>query len=354
MDLQEIFAQFHTSTTAPEILPYGNGHIHDTYRIGTPENPFSSILQKINTNVFADPAILIDNHLQLLESPSFIDPGGMEIPRLIPTHSGEYLYRHADGSVWRAMTFIEGTHSLETCTRPKQAFEAGRAYGWFNCACLDLDPGHFREAIPAFHDLASRLARFRDAQKKDVAGRKEAVAVFIDFFECRADQLLAIQQAMTAGEIPVRITHNDTKINNVLFRGDLAAAVIDLDTVGPGTVFYDYGDALRTLANAAKEDELDVRMVKFDLTIFEAFTRGYLHQTGKMMTKTEKEWLYLAPKLMSYIMGIRFLTDFLQGDIYYKITYPEHNLIRTQVQQKLILEIEAKTPEIQKIIDNYV
>jgi Ser/Thr protein kinase RdoA (MazF antagonist) len=326
-----ISAYFNTSISL-KLIPFGNGHIQSTYKVDFDETSF--ILQKINAAVFTKPEVLISNHLKVLEvlgqNPKYI------VPQLLKTKNKKFFYKDEEGGFWRLMEFVANTYSLEKTEKPAQAFEAGKAYGWFAKIMQKADVGDFEEAIPQFHSLSLRLKQFEDALQNDLALRKESVRDEIDFFLKRKDELLELEKLIINGEIPKRIVHNDTKINNVLFKNEKAVAVIDLDTTGPGTVLYDYGDALRTIANTADEDEEDLKKVKFSFDNFSGFTKGYLSQTASFLTKSEKENLHLAPVLMTYIIGLRFLTDFLNGDVYFKTSKPKHNLLRSRVQMKLI------------------
>ncbi|NOY49762.1 MAG: aminoglycoside phosphotransferase family protein, partial [Chlorobi bacterium] len=321
------------------VSEFGNGHIQSTFKIETPKSDF--VLQKINTSVFQQAYILINNHILLQNHLESIEKPDYTIPRLIKTKGDEFYYENQQSGFWRLISYIPNTRSLEKTENPVQAFEAGKAYGWFAKVLQKANISSFEEAIPEFHSISHRLRQFEEALQKDAALRKESVKEEIDFFMQRKEELLKLEQLIVKGKIPKRIVHNDTKINNVLFRGTKAVAVIDLDTVGPGSILFDYGDALRTIANTANEDEEDIKKVKFSFDNYNGFTKGYLSQTASFLSISEKQNLHLSPVLMTYIVGLRFLTDFLNGDIYFKTKKENHNLIRTRVQQKLIMEIEG-------------
>jgi hypothetical protein len=349
----EVTGTFFPGRKVTGIHPYGNGHINDTFLLQVePEAACLTtafILQRINTSVFKDPAGIITNHLRLQRT---LGTGGdgIVIPALLPAGNGEYLFTDRDGGAWRAMAFIPQTHSIELVEEPWQAHQAGNAFGWFARSCSQLDPAGFKEAIPDFHRLSFRLQQLRDAVENNGAGRLEQVRDVVDFFQERADALGQVERLADRGEIPLRVVHNDTKINNLLFLDRKAVAVIDLDTVGPGSLFYDYGDAIRTGANAAREDERDPRKATLVPWAFEAYTRAYMQQAGPMATPREKECFHLAPVLMTYIMGIRFLADYLNGDVYYKTAYADHNLVRTRVQQALIADMESRASWMREVI----
>ncbi len=346
---ESVISTYFNTSILLKIIPFGNGHIQSTYKVDFETTSF--ILQKINTAVFTKPEVLISNHLKVLEclgqNPKYI------IPHLIKTSTNNYFCADDEGGFWRLMEFVPNTHSLETTENPNQAYEAGKAYGWFANALKKVKISDFEEAIPRFHSLSLRLKQFEEAMKNDIASRKESVKNEIDFFLQRKEELLKLEQLIESGKIPKRIVHNDTKINNVLFRGAKAVAVIDLDTTGPGSILFDYGDALRTIANTAKEDEEKLEMVKFDFNNFSNFSKGYLSEVSSFLNKAEKQNLHLAPSLMTYIIGLRFLTDFLNGDVYFKTEKTSHNLIRSRVQQKLILSIEEQNNSIKESINSY-
>jgi len=343
---KSVISTYFNTSISLKLIPFGNGHIQSTYKVDFDETSF--ILQKINTAVFTKPEVLISNHLKVLEvlgqNPKYI------VPQLLKTKNNKFFCKDEERGFWRLMEFVPNTYSLEKTEKPDQAFEAGKAYGWFAKILQKADVGDFEEAIPEFHSLSLRLKQFEDALQNDLALRKESVRDEIDFFLQRKDELLKPEQLIISGEIPKRIVHNDTKINNILFKGTKASAVIDLDTVGPGSILFDYGDALRTIANTADEDEEDLKKVKFSFDNFNGFTKGYLSQTASFLTKSEKQNLHLAPVLMTYIIGLRFLTDFLNGDVYFKTKKENHNLIRTRVQQELIKDIEKQMREIKETV----
>lgn len=330
------------------VKPFGNGHINDTYKVEL--NPSSVyILQRINTAVFRNPQILIDNHLKIQK----INDGSnsvMEIAKLIQDSYGNYLFTDRQGGAWRLTSYFTDSYSIDVVEESWQAYQSGLGFGWFAKTTHSLDVKDFKEAIPDFHSLSFRLGQLEKAINDDKAERAQSNLPLIQFYKQREQSLRQVERLIQCGEIPLRVVHNDTKINNILFRDKKAIAVIDLDTVGPGSILFDYGDALRTGANSAVEDEKKLEKVSFNIELFRAFTVGYLSQVKEILTPKEEEFLYLAPVLMTYIMGIRFLADYLKGDVYYKIAYPDHNLDRSKVQMKLIESIESKENIMQEII----
>ncbi len=351
--LENIAKKFFPYSIISDIQPFGNGHINNTYKVTMKGEESDFILQCINTEVFKNPQEIAKTHLHLQDT-IFKSKQDLLIAKLIPTSTGEILYRDYNGGFWRATTFIHNSYTIEVVKQPWQAYQAGNAFGWFARAIRKLDPAHFKESIKDFHRLSFRIKQLDQAIENNEAKRLNKVLSVVDFFTDRKHELSVIEKWVDEGKIPLRMVHNDTKINNLLFREKKAAAVIDLDTVGPGILYFDYGDALRTSANTASEDEKKLVNVEFHMGFFEAFTKGYLQQVKSIMNTKEEKYLYLAPKLMTFIIGIRFLTDYLNGDIYYKTAYPEHNLTRCLVQKKLIESMEDKQDKMKKIIEGYI
>jgi len=344
-----IVSAFFPGASITELAPFGNGHINDTFKVQLKNQPEAFILQKINVDVFPDPEGLVSNHTQIQEHLASLDTD-LEIPSLLPTREGGYLVMDEVKGAWRMMNFIRDSYSVEVLSELKQAREAGRAFGWFARQCAPLDASRFKEAIRDFHRLSFRVRQLDEAIAANKAGRLAAVAHLVAFYKARQEKLLTIEQQVDRGEIPLRVTHNDTKINNLLFRDGKACAVIDLDTVGPGILYFDFGDSLRTIANRAAEDEQNLDLVDFNPEAFEAFTRAYLKEAAPIVSPGETQGFYLAPVLMTFIMGIRFLADYLNGDLYYKTAFAEHNLVRSKVQGKLIESMEAQEAFMQTCI----
>jgi Ser/Thr protein kinase RdoA (MazF antagonist) len=233
------------------------------------------------------------------------------------------------------------------------AFEAGRAFGLFQYLTADMDPSGLFEVLPGFHDAQLRLSNFRKSVERDVAGRRSSVNGDIRFAEARAEKMQQIKQLGEAGKIPLRVTHNDTKCNNVLFSPeDKAIAIVDLDTIMPGYSLYDFGDAIRTGTNTAAEDEQNLDKVGINLDLFEAYTGGYLSVALPSLNQVELEHLAFSARYMTWLIGLRFLTDYLDGDVYYKTSFPEHNLHRARVQFKLLESMEMNAQKMEAIIDN--
>ncbi|MCP4311505.1 MAG: aminoglycoside phosphotransferase family protein [Bacteroidetes bacterium] len=350
MMLEQIISEFFPGKIVDEANAYGNGHINDTYKVVFKGETEACILQKINIAVFTNPVGLVDNHIKIQK---FLESceSDLVIPLLIPVTIGGYLHTDESGGVWRMMNFIPDSYSIGIVTEGWQASQAGNGYGWFARSCAGLDASEFVEAIKDFHRLSFRVWQLDEAIKGDRAGRLESVQELVDFYKERQEKLMVIEKMVDAGEIPQRVVHNDTKIDNLLFRGEKASAVIDLDTVGPGILYYDFGDSIRTISNSAAEDEKDLSKVEFSTLAYREFARGYLSQVKSITTPGEAGYYYLAPVLMTYIMGIRFLADYLNGDVYYKVGYPEHNVVRSRVQRRLIECMEEKESYMKEVIE---
>lgn len=351
--LKQIISEFFPGEEVAEVNAYGNGHINDTYKVVFQGGVDPCILQKINVAVFTNPDGLVDNHMKIQHSLE-ADKSDMEIPSLCPVASGGYLHIDESKGVWRMMNFIPDSYSIGIVKEDWQASQAGRGYGWFAKSCAGLDASEFVEAIKDFHRLSFRVRQLDQAIEGDQAGRLAGVQELVDFYKARQEKLMVIERMVDAGEIPLRVTHNDTKIDNLLFRGEKACAVIDLDTTGPGILYYDFGDSIRTISNTAAEDEKDLSKVEFNATAYREFARGYLAQVKSITTPGEAGRYYLAPVLMTYIMGIRFLADYLNGDVYYKTGYPEHNVVRSRVQRRLIECMEEQEDYMKEVIGEII
>jgi Ser/Thr protein kinase RdoA (MazF antagonist) len=356
--LEEIFDSFKADGSYLSGEPYGSGHIHDTFRVETAEKDKDDyILQKLNIKVFKNIPELQNNiervTIHLKNKLSRIP--GSDIKReclsLIPSKEGKSWIVDKEGNFWRMYIFISRHHSYNIVDSADKAFEGGKAIGRFQAMLSDMPGGPLFETIPWFHNIEKRLDTFNLKIKENPAGRVGSVAEEIDHFLKRAEEMKIILSLGREGKIPIRITHNDTKFNNILLdENDKALCVIDLDTVMPGYVHYDFGDAIRTAANPASEDETDLSKVKVDIDRFRAYSEGYLSETGNTLNDTEKEYLAFAPRLITYTIALRFLTDYIDGDNYFKIHYKTQNLQRARTQLKLVMSMEEQYEEMREII----
>ena len=351
LDLNEILSNFSVNSTIKE---YGNGHINDTYCTEKPKY----ILQRINTNVFKNPDELMQNIENVTEflRKKIIDNYGepdRETMTIIKTTDGKNYYKVDKDNVFRLYKFISGTKTVESGASVKDMFNAGKGFGRFTKMLDDFPIDTLFETIKDFHNTPKRVEALKEAIENDIAGRRKYAVKEIDFAIENSGFAGVITDGLKSCDIPLRVTHNDTKINNLLFdeQSGEALCVIDLDTVMPGSMLYDFGDALRIGASTAAEDETDLSRVHFDEAVFKAFAKGYIGEVKDVMTKREAELFAFSVKLMTYECGIRFLTDYLNGDTYFKIHRENHNLERARNQFKLVEE-KAKKEDILKEIVN--
>jgi Ser/Thr protein kinase RdoA (MazF antagonist) len=318
------------------------------------------LLQRINDRVFSSPERLMENveavtaHLRAKLKAAGSDPD-REALTLVRTVDGGVLHRTRSGEYWRAMYFIEGASSHEQAAGPGQVRGAGRAFGRFLALLSDFPVERLHETIPGFHHTPGRVKALRDAVRRDIAGRAQAARDEIAFVEERAATTAELLDLLEAGTLPLRVTHNDTKLDNVLIDDETGEGicVIDLDTVMPGLAAYDFGDAVRSMANSAAEDERDLDRVSLDLEAYEQLIAGYLEGAGGCLTPAEIDSLTTGARLMTLECGIRFLTDHLEGDRYFRTRRPGHNLDRCRTQFKLVRQMESERAEMERIIDRY-
>jgi Ser/Thr protein kinase RdoA (MazF antagonist) len=363
LSLPSIVANFALDGTFLDAAPYGSGHINDTFAVRLRQSDGAArryILQRINTTIFKEPDKLMENVVRVTEHlrRKLAAAGGnaqRRALRLFPTRAGGAYHTDQAGHVWRVYAFIEGARTFDLIASPQQAGQAGRAFGEFQKLAADLPPPRLHETLPGFHDTPQRYARFQEALARDVAGRAAGARGEIDFalgWEKRAGLLVDAQRQ---GRLPERITHNDTKCNNVMIDDATGAGlcVIDLDTVMPGLAVNDFGEAIRTGAATAAEDERDLSRVGLRLDLFEAYARGYLDAVRDLLTPAEIDHLVLAAQMMTYENGLRFLTDHLAGDVYYKIHHPGHNLDRCRTHWAMLREMQRRSDEMERIVRRY-
>lgn len=353
IDVESIPGQFAENLSTCTTVPITLGHINQTHKVMVNGAP-AFLLQQINNTVFKNVDALMQNTqlvLNTLEAAMAVHNDGLLVPKLILTKSGTTYYNDDEGKYWRMFSFIEGSKTIQSVRKYSDAYEGGRAYGLFLNGVSGLQPEQLNITIPDFHSLEIRFKAFQKAIELNPAKRVNEAKEEIDFALDMIGPRMSIPDLIAAGSIPIRIVHNDTKFNNLIFsRQGKAIAVIDLDTVMPGSALFDFGDAIRTAANSAREDEANLKNVKFDISIFEAFAAGYIESTEHLLTRAELENFPEAALFMTYIIGIRFLTDFLNGDVYFHTRYPNHNLIRARVQFELLRKMQQELPEMKKVI----
>jgi hypothetical protein len=361
-DLKEIFGLFTPEGSYQSGEPFGSGHIHDTFRVQTIETDKDDyILQRLNNKIFKNipqlqknierVTVHLSNKLQQI-------PGSnikRECLTLIPSKDGKSWIIDKDGNYWRMYIFISNHRSYNIVDSPDKAYEGGKAIGRFQAMLADMPGEPLAETIPKFHNIENRLEMLVQKISENPAGRVDSVTEEIKEYMVRGEEMKTILRLGREGKIPLRITHNDTKFNNILLdENDKALCVIDLDTVMPGYVHYDFGDAIRTVTNTAAEDEKDLSKIEMNILLFEAYARGFLSEAGKTLNDVEKEYLAFAPKLITYTIGVRFLTDYIDGDNYFKIHHKLHNLQRTRAQLKLVMSMENQYAEMKRIIEKLV
>ena len=341
--------------------PVSEGHINDTYIVEYEMEDGSVakyLLQRINVNVFKKPIELMENVCGVT---SFLrkkieknggDPS-RETLTVYPAKDGKNYYMAQDGGCWRVYNFVDDTFTISEITSPVDFRNAALAFGNFSKLLADYPIDTLYDTIPNFHNTPSRFNDLKIAVEKNLSGRRDNALPEIEFAFAREKDCGVITDILGTDRLPLRVTHNDTKLNNVLF--DKATkkglCVVDLDTVMPGSSLYDFGDSIRFGANTAAEDEKDLSKVSLSLEYFKAYVDGYLEAAGESLTDDEIDLLPFSAKLLTFECGMRFLGDYINGDVYFKIEYPEHNLIRARTQFKLVEDIEAKYDEMKAIVD---
>jgi len=354
--LAAVANQFQIRGEFAEAAPYGSGHINDTWCIVSLHAgvPIRSILQRINRNVFANTVALMENIERVtthLAAKISSDPDRMRrVLTLIPARDGRVWHVDAEGSYWRACHFIDHAHTYDAVESTHQAFQAAKAFGQFQKMLVDLPEPRLHNTIPDFHNTPLRFAAFEQAVEAGVAGRAILAKPEIEFALARRSMTGVLLNA----NLPERVTHNDTKFNNVLIDDTTGEAicVVDLDTVMPGSALYDFGDMVRTTTSPANEDERDLSRVNMQFPMFEALVAGYLAAAGGFLADTEKQLLAFSGKLITFEQGIRFLTDYLAGDTYYKIHRDGHNLDRCRTQFKLVESIEQQEEKMARFVQS--
>ncbi len=330
--------------------PYGNGHINDTFLTVT-ETGKRYILQRINHFIFKDPRAIMKNICAVTEhirSKAETDKERASLV-VVPTELGETCFSDSIGSWWRMYEFCEGTETKEKVTSEREFVDCAEAFGRFQCALADFDASTLTEAIPDFHNTPKRYENLLASIERDPLGRAAAVKAEIDFVKEREEFLSILENARLDGTLPLRVTHNDTKLNNILFDGEThkPVCVIDLDTVMPGYSVNDFGDSIRFGANTAAEDETDLSKISLDLSLYRAYADGFLRGCEGKLTETEIRLLPVGAKMMTLECGIRFLTDHIDGDTYFRISREGHNLDRARNQFALVADMEKKWSEMQ-------
>jgi len=346
----EIPGQFVTAA------PYGSGHINDSFCVECDENGcrMRYIVQRINHRIFTNPIGLMENiervTAHLADKVAGQPDRHRRVLSLVPARTDLAWHVDADGNTWRAYHFIAGARSYDVVASPEQAFQAARAFGQFQSLLADLPAPPLHETIPGFHHTPTRFAQLEQAVSSDAAGRAASVRREIDFALAHR----SITSVLIEAGLPARVTHNDTKLNNVLLDDSTGegVCVIDLDTVMPGLALYDFGDLVRTTVSPAAEDERDLSRVALQMPMFEGLARGYLSSAGGFLTPAEKQLLAFSGRLITFEIGLRFLADHLNGDTYFKIHREGHNLDRARTQFRLVELLEQKQHSMEKLVES--
>ena len=348
--MEHIISQFQYEGMVICCTRYGSGHINETYLVVT-NQPHLYILQKLSTQAFKDVPGLMENVIAVTAYLGQQNPDPRRTLRLIPTVDGQ-LYYAAKGEYWRSYEYILSSLCLDKPESDDDLYQSGVAFGEFQKQLADFPAATLHETIPQFHDTPNRFRLFHEAIEKDAAGRLASVQAEVNAYLAHEQEAAYMMDLCRAGKLPLRVTHNDTKLNNVML--DAASrtplCVIDLDTVMPGLAANDFGDSIRFGASTAAEDEKDLSKVSMSLTRFRAYAEGFLSACGSQLTVLEKETLIWGAKLMTLECGVRFLTDYLNGDVYFHVRYPEHNLDRCRTQITLVADMERKWADMQSII----
>ena len=349
MQIEKIACSFRIDGIPVECCEFGSGHINSTYKVLTDAGR-EYVLQRINKYVFKDPVRLMENAGAVTD---FLR-SRVEDPRMalhfIPTHDGKFYFMDDEEEYWRMYDFIGG-FCLDAPESEEDFYQSAIAFGRFQHMLSDFPAHTLFETIPEFHNTIDRYRQLRESIEKDACGRLEGVKEDVAFMMEREELACTLQRLRESGELPLRVTHNDTKLNNVLLDKDnrKSLCVLDLDTVMPGLSLYDFGDSIRFGAATAAEDEKDLSKMELDLHLFEVYTRGFL-EAATSLTDREVELLPLGAFVITLELATRFMKDYLDGDLYFKTAYPEHNLVRARTQMKLAADMQAKFDDMNRIV----
>lgn len=357
-EIRQILENFSVAGKFVEFYPIDDGHINDTltvvYNVDGME--MRHLLQRINTAVFKNPDELmanVDCVTSFLRDKIIAAGGDPEREALYckPTRTGKKYYTDPKGRVWRLYNFVENSYSNNTIESPEVFFNAGKAFGEFQRQLADFPIDTLYETIPDFHNTGKRYRNLVNAIEADAKGRVKYLGEEIEFCRAHRNETYVLTGKTVIGDLPVRVTHNDTKLNNILFdkTTNEPLCIVDLDTVMPGLSLYDFGDAIRFGANTTTEDDKNVNNVSLDLGLYEQYVRGFLTSAGQSLVDEEVKLLPFSAKMMTLECGMRFLTDYIEGDVYFKIHYPDHNLVRCHTQFALVADIERKYDEMMEI-----
>ena len=362
-NLEDALYAFGFGPQCSYVKPFGEGHINETYAVYMPTDKgeeFAYILQRVNNNVFKDPAGVMENIFGVTEYLRNVvrEEGGdpdRETLSCIKTKNGCTFFEDSEGQPWRSYHYIPNSVCYQLVEDPEQFYQSGASFGHFLKQLGSYPAASLKETIPNFHNTVNRFENFEIALKRDIKNRSVTCKPEIQFVLDRKEDCKVLVEQQENGTLPIRVTHNDTKLNNILFDADTGKGlcIIDLDTIMPGLAANDFGDSIRFGAATAEEDEKDLSKMHFDISLYELYTKGYLEETRDVLTPEEAVSLTWGARLMTLECGMRFLTDYLQGDTYFKTAYPEHNLVRARTQFRLVDEMEQQFDKMIEIAEKY-
>ena len=359
VSIENVVTSFQVDGKVVEYVPFGNGHINDT-RLVTMDNGVQYVLQRINKNVFKRPDLLMENYVGVTK---FIrnkieNMGGdplREVLNAIPAKDGKPFVIDEEGQYWRLLVYVTESMSYDKVERPEQFYESAVSFGDFQYMLRDYPAHTLHETIVNFHNTPDRYRQLMDAIEANAAGRLDEVGAEIEFAKARREFANTLENAHKEGRLPLRVTHNDTKLNNILFDINTGRplCVVDLDTIMPGYSVNDFGDSIRFGATTALEDETDLSKVNFDISLYELYVKGFIEGAKGGLTEGELEMLPIGAIMMTFECGMRFLADYLNGDTYFRVHRPSHNLDRCRNQFKLVADMEAHLDEMKAIVKKY-
>ena len=359
VSIENVVATFEVEGKVKEYVPFGNGHINDT-RLVTMDNGVQYVLQRINKNVFKRPDLLMENYVGVTKfiRKKIEEMGGdplREVLNAIPTKEGKPYHLDEEGQYWRLLVYVTDSIGYDKVERPEQFYDSAVSFGDFQYMLRDYPAQTLHETIVNFHNTPDRYRQLMEAIENNAAGRLSEVSAEVEFAKARKEFAATLENAHKEGRLPLRVTHNDTKLNNILFdtNNGQALCVIDLDTIMPGYSVNDFGDSIRFGATTALEDETDLSKVNFDISLYELYVKGFVEGAKGGLTEGELEMLPIGAIMMTFECGMRFLADYLNGDTYFRIHRPSHNLDRCRNQFKLVADMESQLDQMRAIVKKY-
>ena len=359
VSIENVVAAFEVEGNVKEYVPFGNGHINDT-RLVTMDNGVQYVLQRINKNVFKRPDLLMENYVGVTKfiRKKIEEMGGdplREVLNAIPTKDGKPYTIDEDGQYWRLLVYVTDSIGYDKVERPEQFYDSAVSFGDFQYMLRDYPAETLHETIVNFHNTPDRYRQLMEAIENNAAGRLGEVSAEVEFAKARKEFAATLENAHAAGRLPLRVTHNDTKLNNILFdiNTGKTLCVVDLDTIMPGYSVNDFGDSIRFGATTALEDETDLTKVNFDISLYELYVKGFIEGAKGGLTEGELEMLPIGAIMMTFECGMRFLADYLNGDTYFRVHRPSHNLDRCRNQFKLVADMESQLDEMRAIVKKY-